>query len=43
MLHNKHSIITMQKKSVLKSGSETSRGPWKCWEDKDAVMAMNVV
>ena len=32
----------MQKKSVPKVGSGTSRGPRKCWEDKDMVMTMNV-
>ena len=33
----------MQKKSVPKSGFGTSHGPRKCWEDKDMIMAMNVV
>ena len=33
----------MQKKRVPKSGPGTSHGPRKCWEDKNMVMAMNVV
>ena len=33
----------MQKKSFTKSRSGTSRGPRKCWEDNDMVMAINAV